>query len=503
MDTSLFRNKAAIQALLVVVLALAAALFTFQKEMNVNGDNAAYLVLAKSLSQGEGLRYINFPDKPKSDTFPVGYPFFLSVFIRLFGYNLTLLKSVMVAVFVACVVLFFFLARGVLHGKALAAAVLLTLSNFWLLDNASVTLSELFFTLIILAGLLFFRRFCASGRTADLVLASALLTASVFVRVVGMAFLIALLLFLAHRRRFLFAGGVLAFYVVLYFLHKPLVADTSGYAGVLFLKDPYAPHLGAWTLGEFIARIRTNVGFYLGTVIQMTLLSFMSDMQGLSPAAVATFSILIGAVLLAYPYKRLLSAPFDLFLRGGIVIYMAVLMIRPEVWSGARFIVPLIPLFYLAAFQNLQWLGEGFLKAQYLQKALNLVLAVAAVWSLLNFGEAFQKSHTPLTEDWVDYNALAVWAGANTDTSAQFCARSPHIFYLKAGRKCVGIPVTPTPAGGLLYLREKKVDYVVVDRFKWSGSTQKYVVPVILRFPERFSQVTTAGKDNAAVFRFK
>jgi hypothetical protein len=499
---ALFRNNTAAQVLLVAFLALAAALLTFQKELNTNGDNAAYLILAKSLAKGEGLRYINFPDRPKSDSFPVGYPLFLSVFIRLFGYNLMMLKSVMVALFAASMASFFFLAKGVLEGKYLASAMVLTFTNYWLLDNASINMSELLFTQFVIGGLIFFRRSSVEEPGWNLAAACAILVLSIFIRAAGVALLLALLLFLAYRRRFVFAGGVLAAYLVLYFLHKPLMADTgTGYVGVLFLKDPYAPYLGALSIGEFITRVQYNVVFYLGHVIQMTLLSFMSDMESLSPAGVLTFSLLIAGLLLAYPFKAILKSDFDLFLRGFIILYMGVLMVRPEVWSGSRFIVPLIPLFYLAAFQNLQWLGERFFKREYLPRVRNLVLAVAVVWSLLNFGEAFRKSHTPLPSDWVDYNGLAAWAASNTDTSAQFCARSPYIFYLKSGRKCAGIPVKPDPVAGWQYLREKKVDYVVVDRFKWSGSTQKYVVPVLLRYPERFSKVAETGKEGASIFK--
>lgn len=488
--------------LLVILLSLSCAVLTFQKEINTNGDNAAYITLAKSLAQGEGFRFISSPDKERNEAFPLGYPLFLSLFIRLFGFHLFLLKGVMVGVYTLCMLLFLLLARRMLEGKYLAAALLLSITNYWLLDNASINMSELFYMLFVLAGLLFFQTFSEKGGSLHLGIACALMVLSIFVRSVGIAFLLALILFLIYHKRYIFSVVVFAGYFVLNTLHKPLLANPDAYFSVLFMKDPYQPYLGMWTLGEFVARVKYNIVFYLGNVIQMTLLSFMSDMQSLSPGMVIGFSVLIAGLLLAYPYKRILTAKFDLFLRGAIIIYMGVLMVRPEVWSGSRFIVPLIPLFFLMALQNLAWLETRFLKAEYAAKAQKLILAVSIIWSLLNFGEAYRKSHTPLTQDWVDYLSMAGWVRENTDTSAVFCARSPYIFYLKSDRRCVGIPVKPSTAESIQYLEKYRIRYVVIDQFKWTGSTQKYVVPLLREYPNRFTPVKSEGKEGASIYRF-
>jgi hypothetical protein len=171
------------------------------------------------------------------------------------------------------------------------------------------------------------------------------------------------------------------------------------------------------------------------------------------------------------------------------------------VWSGSRFIVPLIPFFYLVALQNLQWVGGRFLNSPFQARAQNLILAVACLWSVLNFGEAYRKAHTPLSEDWVDFFSMAEWAKGGADSAAVFCARSPFLFHLKSGRLCVPIPFDVTPEQGLGYFRDKGVNYVAVDRFKWTGSTGRYVAPVLMQFPDRFSRTFSAGKEGAAVYK--
>ena len=59
-----------------------------------------------------------------------------------------------------------------------------------------------------------------------------------------------------------------------------------------------------------------------------------------------------------------------------------------------------------AADEALEALSDDALRAAYA-----LALTRGAAPTALNFGEAFRKSRTPLTEDWADYNALAAWAG--------------------------------------------------------------------------------------------
>ena len=47
------------------------------------------------------------------------------------------------------------------------------------------------------------------------------------------------------------------------------------------------------------------------------------------------------------------------------------------------------------------------------------------------------------------------------------------------------------------------MQYVVIDKFKWTGSTHRYVVPLINNDPEKFSSLVTKGKDKAGIFKVK
>jgi hypothetical protein len=495
-----FLGRPLVSSLLLFAFSCLIGLSVFQKELNTNGDNGAYLCFAISLAKGDGFRLPNLPDHPTSSQFPLIFPLFLAVFIKLFGYHLFLLKTVMLAVFGVSMALFLRLARSFLSGRLLYAAVVLTVSNFWLLDNASITMSELTFMLFLLSGAILLRRYDADKGDIFLLLAAACLLLSPFVRTVGLAAVLALLFYLASRRRYVAAAAALAAFTALYFAHKHFMEPGNGYFATLFLREPYRPEMGGVTFVEFFQRVWDNVLFYSLNTVEMTLLSFMSEGSLTMSAGSLLFTGLSVAVLFLYPPRLLLKDRPALFMRVLVLLYMGVLFSWPKVWSGSRFIVPIIPFIFLIAFQNIRFLLNRFLKAMYLERAEKLIAVIASLWAVLNYGAIYKKAHEPLTSDWRDYYSLAEWAGKNIPDSSVVCARSPFLFYLKSGRLCRPIPVTDDREKALDYLKEKRVRYVLIDRFKWTGSTQVYVAPLLQAYPEKFRLV--AEKKEAALFLF-
>ncbi|OGS34664.1 MAG: hypothetical protein A2293_02755 [Elusimicrobia bacterium RIFOXYB2_FULL_49_7] len=484
--------------ILLPLLAIVLGLLTYQKELSTNGDNGGYICLAKSLAQGHGLRFINDPDQPKSDQFPMGFPFFLSFVIRCFGFHLLLLQLAMVGLWAVLILLFYLLAARFLQGAYLWSALFLTLSNFWLLDSVGAMMSEPLFTALLLGGILFFLRYLESGNPFSLAMAALLLMATVFVRTAGVASLLALLAILFYRRKMWPAIIMIAVFILFYLWHKAQMADSGGYGRLLLLKDPYAPHLGLSSPLDLLKRVWDNGSFYLSQVIQMTLLSFMEDMGGLSPSSFIVFSVSLISLLLFYPPKRALASHPDLFLLIFLVFYAGILLLWPRVWSGSRFLIPLIPILYMMLLRNLSYASTAFLHPDIQPRFGKLMLGIMLLFSLLNFGEAFRKSRMPLTEDWIDYYRAAEWAKTHTDTTAVFCTRSPYLFYLKSDRKSVSIPLTPNPDSVMAYCRIKRVTHVVLDRFAWSNATLRYILPARERYAARFESLRPPQGDRGS-----
>jgi len=60
--------------------------------LSIDGDNARYIILAKSIMQGKGLRFINHPDSPPAHPFTPAYPLFLIPFLLIPCKSYILLK---------------------------------------------------------------------------------------------------------------------------------------------------------------------------------------------------------------------------------------------------------------------------------------------------------------------------------------------------------------------------------------------------------------------------
>jgi hypothetical protein len=249
------------QCILVFMVACIVGISVFQKEININGDNACYICYAKSLAAGEGFRLANHPQKPKSDQYPLLFPLFLAVFIKIFGYHLLLLKSAMLVVFGLSMVIFFLIARRVLQGKLLLGIMALVLTNFWLLDNSSIVMSELTFMLCLLAGYLLLVRFEETDIIKFMGFAGLLFILSVFVRTIGISVFLTVFAYLILKKQYRLLAGLTLAFVVLYFVNKSFMQPKSNYLTDLFKVNPYQPHLGSVGFVGFFKRIWDNTLF--------------------------------------------------------------------------------------------------------------------------------------------------------------------------------------------------------------------------------------------------
>ena len=62
-----------------------AAAWCFDEKLSLSGDNTEFVILARSLAQGEGLHYVNDPDLKPATKYPFGFPLMLSPLAWLFG----------------------------------------------------------------------------------------------------------------------------------------------------------------------------------------------------------------------------------------------------------------------------------------------------------------------------------------------------------------------------------------------------------------------------------
>ena len=112
-----------------------------------------------------------------------------------------------------------------------------------------------------------------------------------------------------------------------------------------------------------------------------------------------------------------------------------------------------------------------------------LILLIPTLWAQLNF----KNPQTQYTPDWRNYFAAAEWVKANTPPETIVACRKPYLFYIRSTRKTVKFKFSKNAREIFDDFRKKKASLLIYDGFFWSGTTRRYLGPVIRKYPARFA----------------
>jgi hypothetical protein len=313
-----------------------------------------------------------------------------------------------------------------------------------------------------------------------------------FTRSAGLPLVVAVVLWMVLRRAWKRAA-------VFSLLFLPLAAfwgwrgagsGTSGYVPEFWLVDPYRPDLGQVGLSGLGVRIWENLWAYVTDLVP----------EGLVGLEGAFLPILGGgvAVLAAVGWSRTLKEGPRL---GELFfpLYLGLLLLWPQVWSGDRFALPLFPFFILYGASALVWVlrGLGAMPRNVLLGGAFLAVALPALRNWTLEAEAARECRAVAKEidAWScqglgvrEYVMLADWAGRNLPGGAVVVARKPRIFFVQSGLKAVPLPFTRDPEAFLASAGDAGAEYLTVDR--WDGLSAYYLPPVLNGRPESFCYLT-------------
>jgi hypothetical protein len=311
-------------------------------------DDGIYTVLARSLAEGSGYRYLNLPGAPEATHYPPGYPALLALLWRAwpeFPANVVLLKGANAVLMALAVPGLAALARRRFDLPplvAVAVAALLSLA-IPLLTFATTLFSEPLFLALLGPALLVAER-AATGESRRDAFAGGLLCGALFlVRTVGAGAGLALVAMLAWRRRFVaaaLAAGGLALCVLPWQLWvaahdadlpRALVGKYGSYSG--WLMDGWREG-GAPFLLASIRRTVESTWTVLGVLFAPTPLRAIAALSTVT--ALACFAL--GARRIAW------RAPVT---AGFLAFYLAIVLVWP--FAPYRFIWGVWPLLGLVA----------------------------------------------------------------------------------------------------------------------------------------------------------
>ncbi len=475
--------------LVVVQAAVLAALFT--PAPHPGGDNAGYLALGHALATGAGYVELWAPGTPPHTKYPPAFPALLAVMMWVGASTWGAFKTLSALLVSMAGVLAFAWAGGRKGAVAgLGVALLTLISSGWLEASRWILSEPLFLCAVLLTfwaadrgGL---KRGEDAPRTGWLVLAAAGAFLAILTRSAGLPVILALVGILLLRREWKWAGIVTAPALLLggwWALRSRTDAD-GAYQSEFWMVNPYDPELGTIGLMGLLGRVWTNTIHYGGTVIP-------GEWSTLVPVGIVLL-LLAGA---GWALRLERAGVAELFLP----LYVGMILLWPEVWSGDRFVLPLYPLILLYAGEVVTRIPEVRIRWAALVVGI-LVLAVPAVPTAVEKVEVAGECRAIGAQDpfrclgpgMMGFRDAAAWSGRNLPEDAVVFNRKPRIFTVLGGTVGRTYPFTRDPEHFLAEADAHGARYLLLDQV--DGISGAYLPAILQGAPGAFCWIGQWGE---------
>ncbi|MGH7482172.1 MAG: hypothetical protein ACRELV_08445, partial [Longimicrobiales bacterium] len=272
-----------------------------------------------------------------------------------------------------------------------------------------------------------------------------------------------------------------------------------GYEEAFLAIDPYQPELGTIGMDGMIDRVLSNIGDYIGVHLPMLLFGDVGPFRVLLGGLVLALGIAGWAVRLRRPGIAELFLP----------MYLGLLVIWPAVWSGERFLLPVLPIIVAAAGAALLELAR-----RATPRRVSLVGAVATALVLLFAAPGLRagvrggficttryasgEDYPCLAPVFGSFFEMAEWSRDALPPAAVVITRKPTLWYWVSGRPSRIYPKSENPTAFWAMIRETDARYLLFDRI--GGLTMFYVGPIVARNPEAFCVVRVAPDQTGVLF---
>lgn len=462
----------------------------FDEKIYMGGDNFFYYYLAKALATGQGFTDIFSANNTPHNHFPPGYPFIMSLFMRLGFSGIPFFSMLNGFIGAAIVIITYFLTLNITGSKKLGFTV-----GFFLalcppfLGFSLTTMSEIPSILFTIIALLLMSRDKATNpfyRDVNFWVILGCIITVYYVRSSSVALLPAAVIFYLMRRKWLHAAMTVAGFIlsVIPWIIRTKNLGGNSYIKQFLLKNPYDATLGPATFDDYLARITTNAQAYISMELPGSIMKqFFPDTTADRVTSGYWLCGLIMLALIIYGLVRLIKK------QPGLVFYFlgagAILLIWPSVWTGVRFMVPVIPFILLLLFFSIDDLMKR-LTAKFSIPWNPMVLCLAGLLFMISpLSTMAETASDPYEANYQHFFDAAEWAKNNLPDTVVIASRKPEIFYYFSERRSVGYLHDTDSKKLLQNLESNRVRYVIVDQLGFS-STPRYLVPAIQKNEARF-----------------
>jgi hypothetical protein len=490
----------------LALLHVALALLTFEPQPHTGGDNAAYITLGRSLLEHATYTELWDPAEPPHTKYPPAFAVILAAAMAVGLQPWVQLKFVVLGFSAAATALSFLWIRARRRpGLALGIATLIAIAPGVLREGRWI-LSDVPFWAFTMLALLGFERLRRRQR-GHLATAALATLAAYMTRSAGLPLLVAAIAWLVWRRRWHQLAGLAAIVggpAILWWL-RTRAFTAGGYVSEFWLVNPYQPALGTIGPLDMAARVLANTTQYI-TIHIPTLLAGAPGPFTITTAAAIAVLALAGWALRLRPGRLRRVRVADLFLP----LYMGLILIWPEVWSGERFVLPVLPLLlYYAGDALVRLVRWATPRADFAAAATAAVLVGLMAVPGLVAGVAVGRECTAryLAGErypclggsvWTDFFELAETTAGMVPDGAVVLNRKPRQYYVLSGLKGRNYPLSDDPAAFFAAADSAGARYVVFDRL--DAVSEIYLRPVLVLRSGAFCLMTVRPASGTALF---
>jgi len=490
----------------IIIVFIISFSYTFDSKLDMNGDNAYYYMLAKSIAGGHGYKDIGNIDMPATNIFPPGYPLLMSpimlvtdsIFPQKIMNGLFLLFSV--------ILLFLWIVKlGKSENLAFVVSVIILL-NATLLYFSTIMMSELpfiFFSMLSLYMLMSINYDKPFFKDKYFYLLIIFATYSTLIRSQGIALIPAVIICFLFAKKWKHCLGFIGGFIIcsIPWTIRNSIAGIGGnrYMQQILVANHLRPDEGTVTMEEFIKRGFDTVGMLISKAVPNVVMPY----KEIDYSVAATFGDwMYGIILLSiigigfWQFKQYKWFLFAYILAVGAILFT---------WSapsGARYITTLLPFLEMGVviglFTIISWI---FVKMKWKMKFSPLILLVLCFFSFPQVKERRLISQYPFPPNMKNYIAIAEQMKREGLKDKVVSSRKPSLFYVFSNTHVCGYLYTADRKALIEGLVNDRADYVVLEQLGYS-STGLYLYPAIQNNPELFELISHIPNPDTYLLRF-
>lgn len=460
------------------------------------GDNAFVLSAANSLAQDGSYTYSYMPYSIPVIHYTPIFPLLLMPLIFLFGYNIILLKLIPLILGLLSILIFYSLIKQFTDKKTTLIITLIVALNPLILIFSHSLLTEIPYLFFSLLALYYINKYDKSSKY--LILASLFLLLSYFTRAMGLSLIVATgLLFLTKKKfkELITIMSIVILPVILWIIRSTIVKTkfSLGESAFILFNDStnsiYSSGLPYTSFWHFITNVFSNIYSYLGPAI----LTDINKVSGLSFGKLSLILALFGLILWSITLFGVIKSYFKhrSILEYYFIVYLAIVMLWN--WQSIRFLIPIIPLI-------LYYFVIGLKSIKINKKIFHIIIIFILAVSLIGsvFEVTRQHKDPYYGEDWEDLYQMGLWVKENIPENSILLSRKPAMVYLWSGEQTFGYPYNSKT---YQFIIDNKINYIILDSFKWTETTKNFLKPVIEQNKEDFKLIHQIGETK--LYKFK